>query len=289
MVAFSLSAIVSTSFGLDSYSSSNIWTFGNSSYFTFNQSVNFTDIPTKGVTNDSSLIGYWNFNEGSGTIAHDASGNGNNGTITGATFVNGKYGTALSFNGTVNYVNLGQYPEFAMQAATFAVWVNPILENSTYRDFIAQGYDFNLGIGTDNRIYFSAIDSNGHQTYVANPSVTTNNTWIHVVAVVRAGGLGWTSQLWINGAKVDERTYSNFNGIRPPTGNTYISTRDSVDSPAKGIIDEVRIYNRTLSASEVSALYVQPDPLSLSSYYNYKDPVTNNTMLIHVDSLDAKQ
>lgn len=45
------------------------------------------------------LVAYWDFDEGSGTIAKDKSGNGNDGTIHGATYVNGRYGKALSFNG----------------------------------------------------------------------------------------------------------------------------------------------------------------------------------------------
>jgi len=47
------------------------------------------------------------FDEGSGTVARDASGNGNDGTIYGATWVNGKYGKALSFDGVEDYVDCG--------------------------------------------------------------------------------------------------------------------------------------------------------------------------------------
>lgn len=50
------------------------------------------------------MIGYWNFDEGSGTVAHDTSGNGYNGTVTGATWTTGKINSALSFNGPTNAV-----------------------------------------------------------------------------------------------------------------------------------------------------------------------------------------
>jgi len=72
--------------------------FQNSSYLSFNQEMNFTDAPRQGVNNDSSLIGYWSMDEGAGSVAHDGSGNGNNGTITGAEWVDGKYGKALSID-----------------------------------------------------------------------------------------------------------------------------------------------------------------------------------------------
>ena len=60
------------------------------------------------------LMGEWLFNEGTSTIAHDTSGNGNNGTLSGSTFpvwTNGKHGKALSFNGTSWYVT-GQEQTF---------------------------------------------------------------------------------------------------------------------------------------------------------------------------------
>src|SRR4030095_12635881 len=55
----------------------------------------------------TSLVAAYNFNEGSGTIVNDASGNGNNGTISGATWTtSGKYGNALSFNGSNSRVTV---------------------------------------------------------------------------------------------------------------------------------------------------------------------------------------
>ena len=103
IVALSLLGIVGAAFGWDYYQTSYNWGFQNYSYLGFNQAMNFTDAPHQGVPHDSSLVGYWNMNEGSGTVAHDSSVNGNNGTITGASWVDGKYGEALSFNGTTDY------------------------------------------------------------------------------------------------------------------------------------------------------------------------------------------
>ena len=53
------------------------------------------------------LVGYWRFDEGSGSIAYDYSGNGNNGTlINGPTWVDGILGKALEFDGVNDYVNI---------------------------------------------------------------------------------------------------------------------------------------------------------------------------------------
>ena len=53
------------------------------------------------------LVGFWNFNEGSGNIANDSSGFGNHGTIENATWTTGISGSALHFNGDDAYVNCG--------------------------------------------------------------------------------------------------------------------------------------------------------------------------------------
>jgi hypothetical protein len=52
----------------------------------------------------TSSIAWWAFNEGSGTTALDSSSNNNAGTIFGATYTAGRFGSALFFNGTNNYV-----------------------------------------------------------------------------------------------------------------------------------------------------------------------------------------
>ena len=69
------------------------------------------------------LVGWWSFNEGTGTIAGDSSGNGNTGTINGATWVDGKYGKALSFNGVNNYVEIGDTLDPQLSDFTFISWI----------------------------------------------------------------------------------------------------------------------------------------------------------------------
>ena len=56
---------------------------------------------------DEGLVGKWNFDEGAGSVVGDSSGNGNDGVIRGATWVKGKYGGALSFDGVDDYVTVG--------------------------------------------------------------------------------------------------------------------------------------------------------------------------------------
>lgn len=72
------------------------------------------------------LVGYWSFDEGQGTTAYDASGFGNNGTLTnGPTWVDGKVGKALSFDGVDDYVSISISSVLNVQKLTVLVWSKP--------------------------------------------------------------------------------------------------------------------------------------------------------------------
>jgi hypothetical protein len=67
----------------------------------------------------SNLVGYWSFNDGTGTVATDFSGNGNTGSVIGApTWINGKRGTALSFDGNDDYIDVGDPSDGSLDFGT---------------------------------------------------------------------------------------------------------------------------------------------------------------------------
>ncbi len=74
---------------------------------------------------DPALLGWWSFDEGSGTVAKDGSGHGNNGTLNGGpTWVPGLYGTALHFNGQGAYVGTGKSLLNGLTGFTMAGWIS---------------------------------------------------------------------------------------------------------------------------------------------------------------------
>ena len=91
----------------------------------------------------SGLVAAYGFDEGSGTTVTDASGNGNNGTITNATWAtSGKYGKALQFNGTSSLVTIPDSASLHLTTGmTLEAWVNPSTVNGTWRDVIYKGND----------------------------------------------------------------------------------------------------------------------------------------------------
>ena len=84
-----------------------------------------TPTPTPTTPSEGGLVGYWNFNEGSGNIAYDSSGSGNEGTIHGATWVdNGSCEKALSFDGVEDYVETNP-ATFQSNDITVEAWIYP--------------------------------------------------------------------------------------------------------------------------------------------------------------------
>src|SRR5450759_5412343 len=92
------------------------------------------------------LVGYWKFDEGTGTNATDSSGMGNNGTLTnGPTWTTGKVGGALSFDGTDDYVNVPDNPSLDMSGnLTIEFW---------HKWNVFKDYGASVGKGDDGRAW----------------------------------------------------------------------------------------------------------------------------------------
>ena len=98
----------------------------------------------------SGLVAAYAFDEGSGSTVSDASGNGNAGTISGATWTSaGKYGSALSFNGSSSRVTIANASSLQLSSGmTLEAWVNPATVSSAWRDVIEKGNDNYFLMGT---------------------------------------------------------------------------------------------------------------------------------------------
>jgi hypothetical protein len=99
--------------------------------------------PTSSAVATAGLVAAYAFDEGSGTTTADASGSGNNGTLSNAAWATGgKYGAALSFNGTNARVNVPNSASLQLSSAmTLEAWVNPSTVSNAWRDVIYKGND----------------------------------------------------------------------------------------------------------------------------------------------------
>jgi hypothetical protein len=206
-----------------------------------------TATPTPTVTPPTSgLVAAYGFNEGSGTIVNDASGNRNSGTLQGAALwtTSGKYGNAISFNGTSAVVGIPNSPLLQLRTAmTLEAWVNPSRLTGVWRDVIYKGNDN----------YYLEADSTSAKpatrgalgTPLFGTGALITNTWAHLAGTYD----GATVRLFVNGVQVSSRAQ---------TGQIAISTNplqiggDSIYGQYfPGRIDEIRVYNRALSAAEI--------------------------------------
>ncbi len=207
-----------------------------------------------GGSGDSSLVGYWNFDEGSGVIAADGSTYGNAGTLTGFTCTTldcsstsgwtsaGKMDKGIMFDGVNDYVNLGS-PLPSSSPFTAMAW---------FKTPSTQSWQTVLGDNGCNGLWIS-ISSNGNTVTAGNNCGPNTTAWgafslgsWHLAAVTYNGS---RTNLYIDG---DFKTSSDTIGYTH--GTFYAGTYNGGDEIFNGAIDEVKVWNRALSAQEIAAI-----------------------------------
>jgi hypothetical protein len=267
----------------------DIYDFQNSCYLTFNQPQNFSNIPNRGVISDNSLVGYWDLNEGSGMLARDSSGNENNGSLMNSTtWIHGIYQDALDFNQTYIKINNSRSLNIS-KAFTISSWINPNSINKFGQLMAKCGADVYSGVISarveSNNALTIRLSQNGTIVGVTTkPQINSVNTWYNVVFTYDGmSNIG----IFVNGTSVPYSGSKILGPIDTSIKPLLFGQREKGDASFDGIIDDIRIYNRSLSAPEVVALYLEPDPSSLANYYTYKDPNTSNTLTIGINSVNA--
>jgi hypothetical protein len=209
------------------------------------------------------LIAHWKFDESSRTTAYDSVG-GNHGTIYGADWTTGRLGGALDFDGVDDYVDLGNDSSLKPPLpVTLSAWIWFSQNDATLislDDCSDKYYGVTLNIKGVLSVGFGDGNGWGSSNYRRSKQGTTAlnpNTWYHVAAVVRGAT---DMSLYVNGAD-DGGTYSGTGGsLAYSSGNASIATAHSAGIYFNGKIDDVRVYERALSAEEIQELY--PEGLS---------------------------
>ena len=205
------------------------------------------DIPTSG------LIAAWHFDENSGTIAGDAVG-GHNGVISGAAWVSGIRGSALSFNDISNQV---QIPKAGFNpvggSISFSFWfrLNAVGDAGT---FIYQNVKYIVSIDAQGRPGFALYTPVWKSVNSGYTNRVLDTDWHHV-AMTYDGSM---MKLYLDGLL---RTYTaNTGNLQSSAGDVYIGKETPIN-PFKGTIDEMLVYDRALTDSEILQIYGStPDP-----------------------------
>ena len=210
---------------------------------------------TLGTATASPLAAY-TFDAGSGSAAADASGHGITGTIQGAAWTTkGKNGNALSFNGSSSYVDLGNPASFQSAGSmTWSAWVNAAGNPGDDGQIVAQsddasGWQFKTSADTGVRTFGIAIGANGSHTQRNSNTVLALNTWYHVAGVYNA-----TTQsldIYVNGVLDNGVLRGTVPSSQVLAGLNATVGKRSGGYYFNGVIDNLRIYNRALSASEI--------------------------------------
>lgn len=224
----------------------------------------------KPLTLDSGLVGYWTMNNQdinwrSQTIV-DKSGNGKNGTLVGLGTTTapavGKIGQALKFNfSTTSYITV---PLINPDTVTYAAWI----KTSSYTVQAIMGTNYGnaqiywhggINVGSLGKVIMDiGYPLSTYQT-ITGTKIVSDNKWHFVVMTSDANG----SYLYVDGV---QDGYSIYNVGQVPynwESNTTIGAKPIINAdtlysrPFAGLIDEARIYNRALSASEIKQLYNQ--------------------------------
>ncbi|MDO8435865.1 MAG: LamG-like jellyroll fold domain-containing protein, partial [bacterium] len=202
-------------------------------------------------------VGIWRFDEGSGTIASDSSGYGNNGTL-----VNGPVwttdspsgkGRALSFDGVNDYVDAGNGATLQPNYVTLETWVKTTTTaGGRVAAHVGGGkypYDIYLNPNGTARWEFDGISA-AVSNQSGNKKVNDGN-W-HYITIAYDGSTGF---LYVDGVLDVSIAYSG--GVLEYNGSSFLIGKGGDGHVFNGLIDEVRIYNSALGITQIQKHYAE--------------------------------
>ncbi len=208
---------------------------------------------------EDGLVAYWAFDEGTGDVASDLSGNGNHGTIHDGTWVDGVSGSGLDLTG--GYVNAGTgIPSFAGTAPySIVAWVKGDAPQGwlvTRTNMGPPPYEVEFGLNVGGELYFFRNAPPGMNSYVECNMGIEPGMWRLVAAVYN----GLDMSLYVDGNF--EAFSDSVAGGGAPDIAVILGGFHFYGTPVAaldGQVDEVRIYDRALSDTEIELLYQYAD------------------------------
>jgi hypothetical protein len=208
-------------------------------------------------------VGWWKFDENTGTATNDSSGNNNNCTFSSmptAPWVQGKFGTGLDFQKTNDYVSCGSASSVDnLRTLTISAWINPRV-SSTYEQIVTKssdgapntGYLFESNMST-NTLEFWAGTSATTVSRISASNVLIDNQWQYVTVTWDGSLTGANIHLYVNGVEVTYGSTTNGSGTRDDDSaqNFLIGNEPSTGDDYDGWIDDVKVYNYIRTSSQI--------------------------------------
>ncbi len=228
------------------------------------------------------LVAAWGFNTSAGATTADVSGYVNSGTLDGAAWTaQGKFGGALSFNGSTSQVTVADAASLDFTSGmTVEAWVKPSVAPLGWRAVMAKDVD---------RYYLMAGTSNQNFPGVGGTFGTTNQnvfgtatlpvgSWTHLAATFDQAML----RLYVNGDEILPGAQQT-TALSTSTSALTIGA-DSYGEFFQGVLDEIRIYNRALSVSELRTDMNTPVQGGVVQFSLGRDLATGSVVLSWIDS-----
>jgi hypothetical protein len=201
-----------------------------------------------------SIVGMWLLDEGSGDVAQDASGNGHDGGIKGAKWIDGKFKKALEFDGNA-HVNAGEVP-LPENKVTVVLWVSidtsqqwiHIIENGVVENTWHGG--FRLEVGGEGVTYIAIGDSSAYKDNAGNGILTgwKYNKWYHLGFTYD----GETASHYHNGDET--HTFNSNLDITKGVGTLIFGSMQGTQRFLDGRIDDVAIFNAVLNKDDIKTI-----------------------------------
>jgi outer membrane lipoprotein-sorting protein len=202
--------------------------------------------------NTGKLVGWWKFDESTGTIASDSSGNGNNGTLKGNPVwrpTGGVSGGAIELSGKGDYVEISNESAFDINGQiTISAWVNITDVPQEWTGIVTKGDSaWRLSTSFAQNIFHFGVSSSA---YLNGQASVDSGQWHNVVCVYD----GQKMSIYVDG-KIDfSRPWTGPIG----TNDFPVCIGENIELKGRcfhGLIDDVRIYNYALSQDEITKLF----------------------------------
>jgi len=250
---------------------------------TMGQDVTFITqayLRTNANSGNGELVGWWKLDDGSGLTAIDSSGNGNDGTLTnmsGNEWTVGQIGGALELDGSNDYVDMGDAESLNItDAITVTAWIKPSNPGGNWQSIIANsptGGQYNYWFYLESNALKLSVYSSTYPNLTVSNAIGTADIWYHIAFTAIDGS---TMKIFVNGNEVGSGTagtghwsggYTTIGDLRPGRNIHF-----------NGTIDDVRIYNRALSAEEVAGLAGV-----LEAHYKFDDDTSSSILWLKLD------
>jgi hypothetical protein len=207
---------------------------------------------------DANTVALWRFDSlGAPDTLYDVSGNENHGKISGATWVAGKQGKALSFDGTDSVV-VAHTSKLGLATWTVEAWVNlngtqasTVLTKAS--EHAAKDQNYNIQV-TDQRRLMTAFSDGTYWSQVCETEVPlVNGRWYYLSSVFD----GTTLELFIDGVSVQACSHSSAGPVQTDQDVWIGSHQGHLDRFMVGVIDEIRISDKARTKAEIEAAWIR--------------------------------